>query len=548
MSTNNYDLLLGKEARDKIIIGINKLANAVKVTLGPSGRTVVIKRENERLNTTKDGVTVAQNVILLDPIENMGAMMIREAAAKTAERAGDGTTTATVLAQGLIQIGIELTNKENSPVIIKKRWDELAEKTLEILSKYVDKDVTKEKLVQIATIASNNSPSLGKLIGEAVFDIGKHGIVSIAESSSIETYVDMVRGAQINAGFTSPYFVNAPKIASAVYDKCHILLIHGKLFSLNEIQNALDNFHNKRQPILIIANDYDLRVQTILVENYISNGWQGVCVKTPKPIRYQLACLQDIAATTGGRVIECDRESLANLKPSDIGFAEKIEVNEVHTTIVGGHGKKEVIDQLVSEIQTEIGKTVSSVERDFAKARLTRLLGGVAVINVGASTDLELREKKDRVDDAKQACKAALAEGILPGAGYPLGRAALEIREQLSEDDEIGIAFCSCLLLPLSTIQKNADYPNTIPLVLDESGVKVLQRLFHYSYSVGINSLTGQECDLIQEGIIDPFKVIKEALLNGVSVATMILLTEALLYRQFVIKTPLGNPLNTVQS
>lgn len=527
---NKYDLLLHEEARSKLVIGINKLADAVKVTLGPGGRTVVIAKENKKIATTKDGVTVAKAIELLDPIENMGAMMIREAAAKTGDRAGDGTTTSTVIAQALIQEGIALMNTNISPVHIKKRWDHYTQVILEEITKHVDIDITREKLINIGTIASNNDKILGELIGGAVFDIGKHGILAVDDSPTQETFVDIVRGAQINAGYLSPYFVNANKIMSAVYNKAAILLIHGKFTALADIQNLLDYLHEKKVPLLIIADEWDLRVQAILLQNYIENGWQGVCVQTPKPKMYQYACLQDIAATTGATIIEVEKMSLKDVVPKMLGQAEKVEVNEIHTTIVGGKGSDIQVKELVKEVEELIKNSTTEVDRNFLKTRLTRLLGGVAVINVGGATDMELKEKKDRVDDAKQACKAALAEGILPGSGYPLARAS----EFIVKDDPVSTAFWNALWQPLFTIWDNSAIHG--------------DRAYPDDYKRGINAQTGLEVDLIAEGIIDPFKVIKEALTNGVSAATMILLTEALLYKEYQIKAPGIIPQNIGQS
>lgn len=522
-----FDVLHYENARTALIVGINKLADAVKVTLGPKGRTVVIQKENDRISATKDGVTVAKEVRLLNPLENMGATMVREAAAKTGDRAGDGTTTATVLAQALINKGIELMKLGISPVEIKAKWDMYTVKVLKEIEKHVDKDVTKEKLTHIATIASNNDPFLGKLIGEVSFDIGKHGVVSLEDSPNPDTFVDYINGTQISASYVSPYFVNAPKIMSAVYDKAAILLIHGKLTSMIPIQGLLDGLYRNRVPLLIIANDYDKRVEDVLLQNFLRTQWPGVLVKTPLPKQYQIYYLQDIAAVTGATVIELDRGMrLENITAEHLGKAAKIEVNEIHTTIVGGKGTQEARDKIVSEIEAKLKEAVNEIELSFLKARLSRIRGGVAVINVGGSSDLEQKEKKDRVDDARQACKAALAEGILPGSGYPLARASRMFKKKgFFQKETIESAFAFALQQPLHTIWANAN-------------IKIKEDRSHF-YTHGIDASTGSYINLIDHGIVDPFKVIKEALQNSVSVATMILLTEALVYREYQVKNPM---------
>lgn len=530
------DLILGAEGRKQLLSGINKLADAVECTLGPKGRTVIIKKENERIHSTKDGVTVAKSLKLVDPIEEMGAMIIREAASKTGDRAGDGTTTSTVIARYLINAGLRLMKKGHSPVDIKKVWDKLTEEATNMIKlNYVDLTLTREKIINIATVSSNNNNSLGELIGKTVYDLGHRGIVTVDTSPTLNTYVDMVRGAQLKTGYVNPYFINAPKIMCSSLQKTRILLINGKISAIETLVRVLDYCHEKRQPLLIMANEYDQKVIDLFVANFLNKDWQGVLITTPGAKIQNLSYLEDVAYLTGAKIIDLERgDTIQNITPDKLGISSRTEVNEVHTTIIsalvpGGQEEKN-LENFVSELKNRSSKeTLDSLERDFIEQRLNRLISGVAVVYVGAPTKIEIDEIKDRVEDAIQACKSAMEEGIIPGAGkipYIIAKkhfGTTLIRESIKS------AFADALCSPILAIYKNAGY--------SKSDLRNKSMEWHR----GLDVNTGQEVNLIRQGIIDPFKVFRESLINAVSVATMFLLTEAIIYREYPHKPVAGH-------
>lgn len=516
-----YDILLKQEARESLFNGINKLAEAVKSTLGPGGRVVVIKAENEKVYTTKDGVTVAKSILLRDVIEQMGAMMIREAAQKTGERAGDGTSTSTVLAQAFITEAFALIKKGHSPVDICNAWDAILTFSLNDLRHYIIENIELQTLINIGIIATNGDKELGKLVAETVNSLGKRGVTAIEDSPTQYTYAEKVHGLQVDSGYLSPYFINAPKIKSIVYAKGKILLIDGILRNLGDIQSILDVLYKSNTPLIIMANEIDPRIVTLFIANCLKNGWQGALIKTPLPKHTFTDTLEDIATVCNAEVIKSNDGKIDRISVGQLGNFDKIEINEIRTTIISSRDNNERVNTTAKLLEDSLQDTLTSNEREYIDTRLNRLLGGVAVINVGGYTMLEVRERKDRVDDAVRACKAAMESGIVPGGGTVLaniGDKAEKLNYKYSKE------FGRALKSPLLSIWANAGIKRKfIPFDL---------RTF------GIDALTNQEVNLIDKGIIDPALVVQEALKNALSVAKQIILTEAVLYQDHQKKVP----------
>lgn len=524
-----FDVLLKNEARNLLVTGANKLAEAVKATLGPGGRTVLIRKENRIVHSTKDGVTVAKTIILNNPIEEMGATIIREAAAMTGKRAGDGTTTSTVIAQYLINEGMVLLKRGFNPVEIKSCWDALAAEVITHLDRnFVDREMTLEKIQSIATVATNNNDFLGKLVGKTIYDIGNNGVVTVEESPTLKTYTDVIRGLQLGSGFVSPYFVNSPKIMAAAYKPAKVLVVNGKIHSTNSIIHILDHCHQNRIPLLIIANDYSDTVVELLEANFMHKNWQGVVVKTPGFEHQKINYLEDVAIVTNAKICDLEHgDSLENIELEHLGVTSRIEVNEMHTTIISalvpGSPAIDRLNIFVERLIQMKEQAQDVLERDFIQSRLNRITGGVAVIYVGAPTVLEAKEIVDRVDDAIQACKSAMAEGILPGGGNMLYREARRLGlNTFYRRKSIRSVFSGALASPIKAIYKNAGYSESL-----------LQDIDHENWHRGLDVKTGETVNLIKKGIVDPFKVIRESLSNAVSVATLFLLTEAVVYRDY---------------
>lgn len=516
-----YDILLKTDARQSLFNGINKLAEAVKSTLGPGGRVVVIKAENEKVYTTKDGVTVAKNVVLRDVIEQMGAMMIREAAQKTGERAGDGTTTSTVLAQAFIKEAFALVNKGHSPVEICNAWDILLNFSNIDLKQYIIENIELQTLINIGTIATNGDKELGKLVAETVNSLGKRGVTAIEDSPTQYTYAEKVHGLQVDSGYLSPYFINAPKIKSIVFAKGKILLIDGILRNLVDIQHILDSLYKSNTPLIIMANEIDPRIVTLFIANCLKNGWQGALIKTPLPKHTYTDTLEDIATVCNGEVVKSNEGKIDKINMSQLGVFDKIEINEIRTTIISSRDNNERVNNTAKVLEASLEDTLTSNEREYIDTRLNRLLGGVAVINVGGYTMLEVRERKDRVDDAVRACKAAMESGIVPGGGTVLANIGHKIEKT---NYKYGKEFGRALKSPLMSIWANA-------------GIK--RKFIPFDIKTfGIDALNNQEVNLIDKGIIDPALVVQEALKNALSVAKQIILTEAVLYQDHQKKVP----------
>ena len=512
------------EARDKLKRGVDALANAVKVTLGPKGRNVVIGKKFGAPQITKDGVTVAKEIELKDPIENMGAQMVKEVASKTADVAGDGTTTATVLAQAIIQAGLKNVAAGANPMDLKRGIDKAVTelvKNLKKISKEVGSDNSKIK--QIATISANNDETIGALIAEAMKVVGNDGVITVEEAKGTETDVKIVEGMQFDRGYLSPYFVtNADKMITEMENPL-ILISEKKISSMKELMPILEPVVQAGKGLLIIAEDVDGEALGTLVVNRLRGSLKVAAVKAPGFGDRRKAMLEDIAILTGGQVISEERGmTLENVTMDMLGTAEKIEIDKDNTTIINGKGDKKAISSRVGQIRTQIEATTSDYDREKLQERLAKLAGGVAVLYVGAATEVEMKEKKDRVDDALAATRAAVQEGIVPGGGVALIR-AIENLDKLkgeNEDEMTGIAIVRrAAEEPLRQIIANAG----------EEGAVIVQKVKEGKDDFGYNARTDKFENLYKAGVIDPTKVTRIAIENAASIASMLLTTECVI-------------------
>jgi chaperonin GroEL len=512
------------EARDKLKRGVDALANAVKVTLGPKGRNVVIGKKFGAPQITKDGVTVAKEIELKDPIENMGAQMVKEVASKTADVAGDGTTTATVLAQAIIQAGLKNVAAGANPMDLKRGIDKAVTelvKNLKKISKEVGSDNSKIK--QIATISANNDETIGALIAEAMKVVGNDGVITVEEAKGTETDVKIVEGMQFDRGYLSPYFVtNADKMITEMENPL-ILISEKKISSIKELMPILEPVVQAGKGLLIIAEDVDGEALGTLVVNRLRGSLKVAAVKAPGFGDRRKAMLEDIAILTGGQVISEERGmTLENVTMDMLGTAEKIEIDKDNTTIINGKGDKKAISSRVGQIRAQIEATTSDYDREKLQERLAKLAGGVAVLYVGAATEVEMKEKKDRVDDALAATRAAVQEGIVPGGGVALIR-AIENLDKLkgeNEDEMTGIAIVRrAAEEPLRQIIANAG----------EEGAVIVQKVKEGKDDFGYNARTDKFENLYKAGVIDPTKVTRIAIENAASIASMLLTTECVI-------------------
>ncbi len=512
------------EARDKLKRGVDALANAVKVTLGPKGRNVVIGKKFGAPQITKDGVTVAKEIELKDPIENMGAQMVKEVASKTADVAGDGTTTATVLAQAIIQAGLKNVAAGANPMDLKRGIDKAVTelvKNLKKISKEVGSDNSKIK--QIATISANNDETIGALIAEAMKVVGNDGVITVEEAKGTETDVKIVEGMQFDRGYLSPYFVtNADKMITEMENPL-ILISEKKISSMKELMPILEPVVQAGKGLLIIAEDVDGEALGTLVVNRLRGSLKVAAVKAPGFGDRRKAMLEDIAILTGGQVISEERGmTLDNVTMDMLGTAEKIEIDKDNTTIINGKGDKKAISSRVGQIRAQIEATTSDYDREKLQERLAKLAGGVAVLYVGAATEVEMKEKKDRVDDALAATRAAVQEGIVPGGGVALIR-AIENLDKLkgeNEDEMTGIAIVRrAAEEPLRQIIANAG----------EEGAVIVQKVKEGKDDFGYNARTDKFEHLYKAGVIDPTKVTRIAIENAASIASMLLTTECVI-------------------
>ncbi len=515
------DILYSDEARRALLRGVEKLAKAVKVTLGPSGRNVVLEKKWGSPTITKDGVTVAKEIELKEPFENLGAQLVKEVASKTSDVAGDGTTTATILAEAIFREGLKQVTAGANPMEVKRGIDKAVDAVVEELKKLSREVKDRREIAQVAAISANNDMDIGEKIAEAMDKVGKDGVITVEEAKGIETYVEIVEGMQFDRGYISPYFVTNPEKMEAVLEEPFILLHDKKISSIRDILPVLEKVAQQGKPILVIAEDVEGEALATLVVNKIRGTLQACAVKAPGYGERRKAMLEDIAILTGGRVISEEAGmKLEHAQLSDLGRAKRVIVTKDNTTIVEGYGKKEDIQARIQQIKAQIEETKSDYDREKLQERLAKLAGGVAVIYVGAPTETAMKEKKARIEDALHATKAAVEEGIVPGGGVALVRAMKAVDKlKLEGDQKVGAEIVrKALVEPLKQIAENAGYEGT--LVVEE--VKKLAK------NKGFNALTGEYVDMFEAGIIDPTKVERVALQNAASIASLLLTTEAL--------------------
>jgi len=519
------DIIFDQRAREKILAGINALANAVKVTLGPKGRNVILEKSWGSPTVTKDGVTVAKEIELEDAFQNMGAQMVREVASKTSDVAGDGTTTATVLAEAIYREGIKNITAGAAPMPVKRGIDRAVEVVVEEL-KGLSRPVKENKEIeQVATVSANGDRSIGKIIAECMDKVGKDGTITVEEAKSIETTYDLVEGMQFDKGYISPYFVTEKESMEAVLEDAYILLYEKKLSNMKDLLPILEKIAQKNKPLLIVAEDVEGEALATLVVNKL-RGILAVCaVKAPGFGDRRKAMMEDIAILTGGKVITEDLGiKLENAKVEDLGRAKRITVDKENTTIVEGAGKKVDIQGRIAQIKREIEETTSDYDREKLQERLAKLAGGVAVINVGAATETEMKEKKARVEDALHATRAAVEEGVVPGGGVAYLRClpALEVlaKKTRNEDERVGVNIVRrAMEQPLRTLCENAGL---------EGSIIVEKVRGEQSPNVGFDIDKEVYVDMFEAGVIDPTKVSRSALQNASSVASLLLTTEVL--------------------
>jgi chaperonin GroEL len=514
-------IVTGENSRQSILRGVNALADAVKITLGPKGRNAVIEKKFGAPVITKDGVTVAKEIELKDPLENMGAQMVREVASKTSDVAGDGTTTATVLAQAIFREGVRTVAAGASPMALKRGIERAVEVAVDEVKKF-HRDVKGDMIAQVGTISANNDKQIGSIIAEAMKKVGKDGVITVEESKTMETTLEVVEGMQFDRGYLSPYFVTDPERMECALEDVRILIHEKKISSMKDLLPLLEQIAKMGKPLLIIAEDVEGEALATLVVNKLRGTLQCCAVKAPGFGDRRKAMLEDIAILTGGKAITEDLGiKLENVKIEDLGRAKKVTVDKDNTTIVEGAGKAAEIEGRVKQIRTQIDDTTSDYDREKLQERLAKLVGGVAVIKVGAATETELKEKKARVEDAMHATRAAVEEGIVPGGGVALVRCipALE-KLKLGEDEAIGVNIVKrALEEPMRQIALNAGH---------EGAVIVARVRESKDDNFGFNADNGEFGDLVKAGVIDPAKVTRLALQNAASIAGLMLTTEAL--------------------
>jgi len=516
------DIRLGDEVFEHLKRGLDKLANTVKVTLGPKGRNVIIEKKFGAPNVTKDGVTVAKEIELKDPWENMGAQMVKEVATKTSDVAGDGTTTATVLAQAIFHEGLRYIVAGANPTLVKRGIDKTVEKAVEELKK-IAREVKEDEIAYVAAISANNDMEIGEIIAEAMKKVGKDGVITVEEGKSNKIEMEVVEGMQFDRGYLSPYFVTDPDRMEVVLENPYILIHEKKISSIREFLPLLEQVAKTGKPLLVIAEDVEGEALATLVVNKLKGIFVSAAVKAPGFGERRKAMLQDIAILTGGKVVSEDLGvKLDKIDLSWLGQAEKVVIDKENTTIIGGKGKEEDIKARIQQIRKEIEETTSDYDREKLQERLAKLVGGVAVIRVGAATEPEMKEKKARVEDAMHATKAAVEEGIVPGGGVAYLRIYQRIKDfKLEGDENLGAEIIKKVLkVPAYQIASNAGY---------EGSVVVEKILANDDVNYGFNALTGQYEDLVKTGVIDPAKVTRIALENAASVAGLLLMTNALI-------------------
>ena len=517
------EVMFASDARDRMLRGVDTLANAVKVTLGPKGRNVVIEKSFGAPRITKDGVTVAKEIELKDKFENMGAQMLREVASKQNDKAGDGTTTATVLAQAIVREGAKAVAAGMNPMDLKRGIDFAVGTVVKDLESHAKKVSANSEIAQVATISANGDETVGRILAEAMEKVGNEGVITVEEAKSLETELETVEGMQFDRGYLSPYFVtNAEKLKVELEDP-YILIHEKKLSNLQALIPLLEQVVQSGKPLLIIAEDVEGEALATMVVNKLRGGLKVAAVKAPGFGDRRKAMLEDIAILTAGNVVSEELGTkLENVKIGMLGRAKKVIIDKDNTTIVDGAGNKSDIDARVSQIRAQIETTTSDYDREKLQERVAKLAGGVAVIRVGGATEVEVKERKDRVDDALHATRAAVEEGILPGGGIALLRAlkSLEGLKAANDDQQSGIDIVRrALRAPARQITENAG----------EDGAYIVGKLLEGDdYNHGFNAATGEYEDLVKSGVIDPAKVVRTALQDAASVASLLITTEAL--------------------
>jgi len=515
-------IIFDENARNKLLNGVNKLANTVKVTLGPRGRNVVIEKSWGSPTVSKDGVTVAKEIELEDPFENMGAQMLKEVASKTSDNAGDGTTTATVLAQSIFKEGCKYVTAGHNPMEIKKGLEKAMEKMVKELKKMANPTRNHTEVAQVGTISANGDKTIGKIIAEAMEKVGKEGVITVEEAKSLDTTLEVVEGMQFDKGYISPYFVTNSERMEVVLQDAYILVVEKKISNMKEMVTILEQTAKNSKPLMIIADDIDGEALATLVVNKL-RGTLNVCaVRAPGFGDRKKAILEDIATLTGAKFISDETgRSLDSVTINDLGRAKHIKCDKDNTTIVDGYGDASVIQSRIKLIRTQIEETTSEYDREKLQERLAKLAGGVAVIKVGSATEVEMKEKKARVEDALHSTRAAVEEGIVPGGGVALIRSLSALDNlEINNNEKFGVDLIKrAVEEPLRMIAENAGYEGSI----------IINKIKEDTGSKGFNAATEKYCDLIEEGVIDPTKVTRTALQNAVSVASLLLITEALI-------------------
>ncbi|MBW2094862.1 MAG: chaperonin GroEL [Deltaproteobacteria bacterium] len=518
-------------AREKMMQGVDILADAVKVTLGPKGRNVLIEKSWGSPKITKDGVTVAKEIELEDKFENMGAQMVKEVASKTSDVAGDGTTTATVLAQAIYREGSKLVAAGSNPMYIKRGIDKAVNMVVEDLRKISKPTKEKKEIAQVGTISANNDTTIGDIISEAMEKVGKEGVITVEEAKGMETSLEIVEGMQFDRGYLSPYFVSDPEKMEVHLEEPYILLHEKKISNMKDLVPILEQIARMSKPLLIIAEDVEGEALATLVVNKIRGTLQCAAVKAPGFGDRRKAMLEDIAILTGGRVISEDLGiKLENITLNDLGTAKKVNIDKDNTTIVDGGGSREALEGRVKQIRVQIEETTSDYDREKLQERLAKLIGGVAVIRVGAATETEMKEKKDRVEDALNATRAAVEEGIVPGGGVAFIRAIKSLdKAKFHGEEQLGLDLVKrALEEPLRQIANNAGFEGSV----------VVQKVKEGNGAFGFNAENGQYEDLLKAGVIDPTKVTRFSLQNAASVAGLLMTTEAMVAEKPEKKKP----------
>jgi len=513
-------ITLGEDARHTLLKGINILSNVVKETLGPRGKNVVLDKKFGSPTSTKDGVTVAKEIELKDPMENMGAQLVKEVASKTSDVAGDGTTTATVLTQTIFAEGLKYVTAGANPNLIKKGVDQAVAEVVKELKK-MSREVSGEMIAQVGAISANNDESIGAIIAEAMDKVGKDGVITVEEAQSLETTMDVVEGMQFDRGYLSPYFITDPDRMECILEDPLILLHEKKISNLRDLLPLLENVAKMGKPLLVIAEEVEGEALATLVVNKLKGTFQCASVKAPGFGDRRKAMLEDIATLTGGQVITEDiGVELKSVGVEWLGNAKKVVIDKDNTTIVEGKGKSEDVQARIKQIRTQVEETTSDYDREKLQERLAKLVGGVALIKVGAATETELKEKKARVEDAMHATKAAVEEGIVPGGGVALLRCQKVLEKMKFDDDmQIGVNIVKrAIEEPLRQIADNAGQEGSI----------VVEKVKEKEKNVGFNALTEKYEDLVKSGILDPTKVVRTALQNASSISGLLLTTEGL--------------------